>query len=224
MRKVRAAILASELILGGLLLLCCRLRQQTVQTWADAEAAEGKKVAITFDDGPHPVCTPDLLQGLSERGVKATFFVTGERAEQNPKIIQRMQEEGHLIGNHTYSHLQLTAGNREQFKQELVKTNEVIQKLTGTTVEYVRPPYGCWDKTLEQELSMLPVLWTVDPKDWCCQDAGKVAKRILQKVQDGDIILLHDSFDTSVEAAFEVIDALSKEGFYFVTVEEILLD
>lgn len=224
MRKVRAAILASELILGGLLLLCCRLRQQTVQTWADAEAAEGKKVAITFDDGPHPVCTPDLLQGLSERGVKATFFVTGERAEQNPKIIQRMQEEGHLIGNHTYSHLQLTAGNREQFKQELVKTNEVIQKLTGTTVEYVRPPYGCWDKTLEKELSMLPVLWTVDPKDWCCQDAGKVAKRILQKVQDGDIILLHDSFDTSVEAAFEVIDALSKEGFYFVTVEEILLD
>lgn len=224
MRKVRAAILASELILGGLLLLCCRLRQQTVQTWADAEAAEGKKVAITFDDGPHPVCTPDLLQGLSERGVKATFFVTGERAEQNPKIIQRMQEEGHLIGNHTYSHLQLTAGNREQFKQELVKTNEVIQKLTGTTVEYVRPPYGCWDKSLEKELSMLPVLWTVDPKDWCCQDAGKVAKRILQKVQDGDIILLHDSFDTSVEAAFEVIDALSKEGFYFVTVEEILLD
>lgn len=224
MRKVRAAILAAELILGGLLLLCCCLRQQTVQTWADAEAAEGKKVAITFDDGPHPVCTPDLLQGLSERGVKATFFVTGERAEQNPKIIQRMQEEGHLIGNHTYSHLQLTVGNREQFKQELVKTNEVIQKLTGTTVEYVRPPYGCWDKSLEKELSMLPVLWTVDPKDWCCQDAGKVAKRILQKVQDGDIILLHDSFDTSVEAALTVIDALSKEGFYFVTVEEILLD
>ena len=224
MRKVRAAILAAELILGGLLLLCCRLRQQTVQTWADAEAAEGKKVAITFDDGPHPVCTPDLLQGLSERGVKATFFVTGERAEQNPKIIQRMQEEGHLIGNHTYSHLQLTAGNREQFKQELVKTNEVIQKLTGTTVEYVRPPYGCWDKTLEKELSMLPVLWTVDPKDWCCQDAGKVAKRILQKVQDGDIILLHDSFDTSVEAALTVIDTLSQEGYNFVTVEEILLD
>ncbi|MGN0423750.1 MAG: polysaccharide deacetylase family protein [Acetatifactor sp.] len=224
MRKVRAAILAADLILGGLLLLCSLGRRQMVQTWADVGTEEGKKVAITFDDGPHPVCTAKLLQGLSERGVKATFFVTGERAEQNPKIIQRMQEEGHLIGNHTYSHLQLTAGNREQFKRELVKTNEVIQKITGSTVEYVRPPYGCWDKTLEKELSMLPVLWTVDPKDWCCQDAGKVAKRILQKVQDGDIILLHDSFDTSVEAALTVIDTLSEEGFHFVTVEEILLD
>lgn len=224
MRKLRAAILASDLILGGLLLLCCLLRHQTVQTWADVGTEEAKKVAITFDDGPHPVCTEKLLQGLSERGVKATFFVTGERAEQNPKIIQRMQEEGHLIGNHTYSHLQLTACNREQFKQELVKTNEVIQKITGSDVEYVRPPYGCWDKSLEKELSMLPVLWTVDPKDWCCQDAGKVAKRILQKVQDGDIILLHDSFDTSVEAALTVIDTLSQEGYNFVTVEEILLD
>lgn len=224
MRKLRAAILASDLILGGLLLLCCLLRHQTVQTWADVGTEEAKKVAITFDDGPHPVCTEKLLQGLSERGVKATFFVTGERAEQNPKIIQRMQEEGHLIGNHTYSHLQLTAGNREQFKRELVKTNEVIQKITGSDVEYVRPPYGCWDKSLEKELSMLPVLWTVDPKDWCCQDAEKVAKRILQKVQDGDIILLHDSFDTSVEAALTVIDTLSQEGYNFVTVEEILLD
>ena len=205
-------------------MLCCLLRHQIIQTWADVGTEEAKKVAITFDDGPHPVCTEKLLQGLSERGVKATCFVTGERAEQNPKIIQRMQEEGHLIGNHTYSHLQLTACNREQFKQELVKTNEVIQKLTGTTVEYVRPPYGCWDKSLEKELSMLPVLWTVDPKDWCCQDAGKVAKRILQKVQDGDIILLHDSFDTSVDAALTVIDTLSQEGYNFVTVEEILLD
>lgn len=224
MKKVRAAILVAELILGGLLLFLLFRHEEMVSTLADGKLEKGKKVAITFDDGPHPICTMELLQGLAERDVKATFFVTGMRSEQHPEILQRMQEGGHLIGNHTYTHLQLTAGNREQFKQELVKTNEIIEEITGSVVEYVRPPYGCWDKSLEQELSMLPVLWTVDPKDWCCADAGKVTKRILSKVQDGDIILLHDSFDTSVAAALQVIDALQDMGYQFVTVDEILLD
>ena len=124
-----------------------------------------KKIAITFDDGPHPQYTEQLLDGLKERGVKATFFVTGEHAELHPDIIARMSEEGHLIGNHTYSHIQLSAGNREEFKNQLIKTNEIISEITGKEVLYVRPPYGTWDKKFETELNMFPVLWTVDTLD-----------------------------------------------------------
>ncbi|MDE6607275.1 MAG: polysaccharide deacetylase family protein, partial [Lachnospiraceae bacterium] len=123
-----------------------------------------KKIAITFDDGPHPQYTKQLLDGLKERGVKATFFVTGEHAELHPDIIERMNEEGHLIGNHTYSHIQLNSGNREEFKNQLIKTNEIISEITGNEVLYVRPPYGSWDKKFESDLNMFPVRWKVDPK------------------------------------------------------------
>ena len=133
----------------------------TVQVIGSAEAENVKKIALTFDDGPHPVYTPVLLDGLAKRKVKVTFFITGENAEACPELIKRMQEEGHLIGNHTYSHIQLTQDNREQFKAELMKTNTIIEEITGQGVTYVRPPYGSWDKTFEKELNMIPVLWSI---------------------------------------------------------------
>lgn len=189
-----------------------------------AEYTEIKRIALTFDDGPHPTYTEKLLDGLKERGVKATFFVTGEHAELNPDIIKRMSEEGHLIGNHTYSHIQLTSGNKETFKEELRRTNEVITEITGQEVTYVRPPYGSWDKAFEKELNMLPVLWSVDPLDWCCSDAACVARKVEKSVSENDIILLHDYYASSVEAALMIVDALQAEGYEFVTVEELLLD
>ena len=183
-----------------------------------------KKIAITFDDGPHPVYTQELLDGLKERGVHATFFVTGEHAELHPDIIKRMKKEGHLIGNHTYSHIQLGTSNREKFKMELVETNQVIKEITGEEVQYVRPPYGNWDKTFEKELNMFPVLWTVDPLDWCSGDASCVVQKVLGKAKENDIILLHDYYGSSITAALEIIDQLQKKGFQFVTVEEIMFD
>lgn len=119
-----------------------------------SDAVEPKKIALTFDDGPHPVYTKILLDGLAERGAKASFFVTGENAEKYPELILRMQKEGHLIGNHTYSHIQLTSNNREAFRQELISTNEVLKEITGAETIFVRPPYGSWDKGFEQELNM----------------------------------------------------------------------
>ena len=185
---------------------------------------ERKKVALSFDDGPHPTYTEQLLDGLKKRGVKATFFVTGEHAALHPDIIRRMSAEGHLIGNHTYSHIQLNASNREQFKEELIRTNEVISEITGEEVLYVRPPYGSWDKTLEEELNMFPVLWTVDPLDWCSSNASRVVRSVVEEVEENDIILMHDYYDTSVTAALEIVDELLAEGYTFVTVEEILFD
>lgn len=190
----------------------------------EASSEERKVIALTFDDGPHPRYTPLLLDGLKERGVRATFFVTGENAASFPEIIEREALEGHLIGNHTYSHMQLTDGNRETFRQELIKTNQVIEEITGSQVSFVRPPYGSWDKSFEKELNMFPVLWTIDPLDWCTEDVGCIATRILEKAGDGEIILMHDYYKTSVDAALEVVDALQKEGYTFVTVEELLFD
>ena len=183
-----------------------------------------RRVALTFDDGPHPVYTEKLLDGLKKRGVKATFFVTGEHAELHPEIIKRMYDEGHLIGNHTYSHIQLTEANREQFKDELIQTNEILHDITGDEIQYVRPPYGSWDKKFETDLNMFPVLWNVDPLDWCTANTSRVANTVLGEVSDNDIILLHDYYDTSVEAALIVVDELTKKGYEFVTVDKILFD
>ena len=176
------------------------------------------------DDGPHPCFTEQLLDGLKERGVKATFFVTGEHAELHPEVIERMENEGHLIGNHTYSHMQLRSGNREEFRKELIKTNEVISGITGEEVLYVRPPYGSWDKSFEEELNMFPVLWSIDPRDWCLDDKDCIVRNTVSRVKEGDIILMHDQYPSSVAAALEIVDLLQKEGYEFVTVEEILLD
>lgn len=176
------------------------------------------------DDGPHPYYTEELLDGLKERGVKATFFVTGEHAEANPEVIKRMYEEGHLIGNHTYSHIQLKSSNRETFKEELVKTNEIISEITGEEVQYVRPPYGTWDKKFETELNMFPVLWTIDPLDWCSTNVACIKEKIVSKAEENDIILMHDYYETTVTAALKVVDELLAEGYTFVTVEDILFD
>lgn len=228
MRKVPAGILIVDIILGIMCLVVWMTpsgsRQVTAENVVCEEKEVAKKIALTFDDGPHPKYTERLLDGLKERNVTVTFFVTGENAANYPDIIRREQEEGHLIGNHTYSHIQLTSRNREIFREELVKTNEILEKITGEKVSYVRPPYGSWDKSFEKELNMFPVLWNIDPLDWCSHNADCIAAKVVEKAGDGDIILMHDYYDTSVTAALEVVDALQKRGFQFVTVEEILFD
>ena len=232
MKKTLVGILVFDMIMGMLCLWAGGKRQDTTAP-ASQEVSTGKitgeedvakKIALTFDDGPHPRYTEQLLDGLKERNVVATFFVTGENAKNYPNIIRREQEEGHLIGNHTYSHIQLTSGNRETFREELVKTNEILENITGEKVSFVRPPYGSWDKSFEKELNMFPVLWNIDPLDWCSHNAECIAAKVVEKAGDGDIILMHDYYDTSVTAALEVVDVLQKRGFQFVTVEEILFD
>lgn len=186
--------------------------------------AEQKKIALTFDDGPHPYYTEQLLEGLKKRGVKATFFVTGEHASLHQEVIERMDDEGHLIGNHTYSHIQLTKTNREQYKEELIATSDVLEAIIGKEIVYVRPPYGSWDKSFEKELNMIPVLWTVDPLDWCSVNVACIAENVISNARENDIILMHDYYESSVTAALKVVDELLEKGFVFVTVEEILFD
>ena len=242
MKKCLCGMAALDLCLVLVFAMLCVKRAETHQAAREAfleasgsvlrgDAAKGKKdgneakkIALTFDDGPHPTYTIELLDGLKERGVQATFFVTGEHAQLHPDVIKRMQEEGHLIGNHTYSHVQLRSGNRKIFEEELRKTNGILYEITGQEVLYVRPPYGSWDRTLEKELNMFPVFWTIDPTDWSCLNAETVTRRVVKKAKENAIILLHDYYPTSVEAALMIVDELLAEGYEFVTVDVILTE
>ena len=188
------------------------------------EEPMGKKVALTFDDGPHPYYTEQLLDGLKKRGVKATFFVTGEHASLHPEVIERMDEEGHLIGNHSQNHIQLTKEQTMEACDQIKWTNEKIKSITGQAPVYVRPPFGSWSDELENLVPMKVVLWSVDPLDWKTQNKNSIVRHIVSHAEDGGIILLHDVYGTSVDAALEVIDTLSAEGYNFVTVDELLID
>lgn len=187
------------------------------------ESDVSRKIALTFDDGPHPIYTPELLEGLKERGVVATFFVTGANATLYPELIEQMREDGHVIGNHTYHHVQLSSVGEEIFIQELKETNRVLEGILEEEVVYVRPPFGDWAKSIEQEINMLPVLWDIDPLDWCTGNSNQIVKRVLDKAEDNSIILMHDEYAASVEAALEIIDKLKAHGYEFVTVDQILL-
>ncbi len=191
---------------------------------ASATPVEAPKIALTFDDGPSAAWTPALLDGLKERGVKATFFLIGENADKNPEIVKRMAEEGHLIGNHTYHHVELTKVSENEARLELADTSAVIVRITGKEPEYMRPPFGAWQRKLEQEIQMLPVLWTIDPLDWTTENQDEIVNKVVTEAEENDIILLHDCYKSSIEAGLRIVDILQEEGFVFVTVDELLLN
>lgn len=187
---------------------------------------ERPKIALTFDDGPNASYTPMLLDGLKERGIKATFFLIGENVEagENAQIVKRMYEEGHLIGNHTYHHVEITRVDSATALEELRRTNEVIAKITGEAVAYMRPPFGAWQKNLEKEVNLIPVMWSVDPLDWTTANTDEIVNKVVTETEENDIILLHDCYESSVKAALRIIDLLTEEGYEFVTVEQLILE
>ena len=181
------------------------------------------KVALTFDDGPSRQYTPKLLEGLRERGILATFFLTGKNIEGNEELVSMIQEEGHLIGNHTYSHVCLNQISDRQAKEEIEKTSNKIYEITGEYPVFIRPPFGEWKKELELSVPMFPVFWDVDTLDWKSKNVSQVLRIVDRQVHEDSIILMHDGYETSVEAAFEIIDRLSAEGYEFVTVDRLLI-
>ena len=183
-------------------------------------------VALTFDDGPNASSTPILLDGLKERKVRATFFLIGENVEkgENEKIVKRMYEEGHLIGNHTYTHCNLSKLETGEAKKELEQTDTVIEKITGKQPAFARAPYGELPVDSEQDLSRIYIGWTVDPLDWMTEDAGAVVKTVVEEINPGDVILLHDCYPSSVQAAIRIVDLLQGKGYEFVTVDHLIMD
>lgn len=191
--------------------------------WSDGER-ERRQIALTFDDGPHPKYTKLLLDGLAQRGVVATFFVVGKNIPGNEALILRMEQEGHLIGNHTYDHVKISDLSAEQACEQVERTSALVREITGKDTEFIRPPFGAWNKGMECSFTMIPVLWSIDPLDWTTQNTALIKERILKAVQEGDIILMHDYYQSSVDAALDVVDALLAQGYEFVTVDRLILE
>lgn len=184
-----------------------------------------RRIAITFDDGPNPTYTEKLLKGLKKREVKATFFLLGKEVERYPEIVKKIADDGHLIGVHSYEHVNFSQIGDEAAIRQIDRTRDAIETVTGEYPGFIRPPYGCWKDSLNRKVPMIEVLWDIDPLDWATTDADLVTQRILTAVRKrGSIILLHDASDSSVRAALRVIDALTEQGCEFVTVEELILE
>ena len=185
-------------------------------------AEETKYVALTFDDGPSGKYTRSLLEGLALRGAKATFLLCGYRMEQYPDLTVRIFEEGHEIGYHGFSHKTMRDMSRKTIGQELIDSRALLPE--GCEPVFFRPPGGVVTDGVRQvaEARQLALLsWSVDPKDWATTSVGSIETAVLKRIQDGDIILLHDMSVSSVQAALDVVDVLQEQGFQFVTVSEL---
>ena len=235
-RQIIYCIFLAVLILMGLFLKKKSDRIQAVNSQnAVSEQAEEKaeleqeeelppRVALTFDDGPHRIYTKNLLDGLRERGVKATFFVVGENIPGNEDLIRQMEADGHLIGNHTYDHADISKLSDEENCRELQKTSDLVKEITGHGTAYVRPPFGNWKDAMDCRVTMISVKWTIDTLDWKSKNVTEIIGKVMQQISDHDIILMHDYYETSVEAALQIVDRLQQEGYEFVTVEDLILE
>ena len=187
-----------------------------------AEEEAPKYIALTFDDGPRADTTAVLLEGLDQRGVKATFFLIGEQIQGNEWLVRWMAESGHQIGNHTYTHVKLQGSNKDTILQEINKTEVLLTNILGEKDYWLRPPYGLIDDKEKALVKTPMVYWSVDPEDWKLLDTEKVTAYVTGHVKDGDIVLLHDFYPTSVQAALQIVDKLQAQGYKFVTVEELM--
>lgn len=188
-----------------------------------ASAAEPDKyVALTFDDGPSGRYTRRLLEGLAQREVKATFLLCGYRMKEYPELTERIGAEGHEIGIHGYSHNNMKPMTRRQIAQEIMDTEALLPE--GCKAVFLRPPGGgCSDgvRQVSRARNLAVLDWSVDPRDWATSDTSAIQTAVVERVQDGDIILLHDMSDSSVDAALRIVDQLQKKGFTFVTVSQL---
>ena len=181
---------------------------------------EGKKlVALTFDDGPSGATTGRLLDILAEKGVKATFFVLGSRAEQESDLLRRQVAE-HEVGSHTMGHMDMTKMSVEAVRADTKQVRGVIEA-AGGELRLVRPPYGSIGAAARGGTGTPLVLWTVDPEDWRVREAGTVRQRVVEAAFDGAIILMHDIYDSTVDAVGGIIDDLRAQGYEFLTVSEL---
>ena len=196
-------ILAAVLILGLLAI--------------PARGAQAEKyVALTFDDGPSGQFTRTLLDGLRQRQVKATFLLCGYRMAEDPVLTARICREGHEVGYHGYTHDSMAAMSRREIAKELADSQALLPP--DCQPVFLRPPGGSLGDGLRQvaEVRQLAVLlWSVDPRDWETGDSSLVVRRVLEQVEDGSVILLHDMSRSSVSAALKIIDALHADGFTF---------
>jgi peptidoglycan/xylan/chitin deacetylase (PgdA/CDA1 family) len=175
-------------------------------------------IHLTFDDGPHPVATPELLELLRMKNVKATFFLLGKNVVKYPEIVRQIQRDGHLIGNHSFSHANLFFKSRNDIEYEIRCTDEEIQKITGEKPRLFRPPYGYLSRAtvkVAKKNSLRVTLWSVDVRDFRNPSLSTITRRIIMGLAPGSIILMHDNGLTQtriVETISHLIDNIHARG------------
>lgn len=182
----------------------------------------GPVIALTFDDGPYPKVTGHILNVLEKNGVCATFFVLGSRIEGHEDMLTRMDELGCEIGNHSFSHADLTRLSKADCQRELSDTDAEIRRVTGHEASVVRPPYGYYNKAVRSAAGRPLILWTVDTNDWRGKAPGEIADYVIQQAKEGSVILMHDQQTQTADAMEMIIPTLIDEGFRFVTVSELI--
>lgn len=224
MKKAKKIILLSALVLSALIvfLIICLLTTPYDKTYYAENTSEShKQIAITFDDGPGKY-TQELLDGLRERDVKVSFFLMGRKAEKHPELVETMYADGHLIGCHTYSHINFFKSSSAVIADEIERTNKIIEDITGEEPQFYRPPYGYYTPFQLNNIDRIAVLWSSTPRDWVNIDEDYICDYIVEHAKDGQIILVHDTKDATVPAVLRAIDILRDEGYDFVRVDELL--
>ena len=199
-------------------------RSRPVKREPPVDCRAVKCVALTFDDGPGPY-TDRLLRMLAARHAKATFFLIGGNIRGREAVVRRELAQGHAIGDHTWSHPDLSRMAKSQVRSQLTRTLTLITRTTGRRPVLMRPPYGATDRQVRKVargLGLAQVIWSVDTDDWRDRDSAIVAHRAISRARRDDIILMHDIHPTTVRAVPKILKALAKRGFTFVTVPEIL--
>lgn len=209
---VMLSILAAAIIIGNM--------GAAVQTSTVNES--GPVIALTFDDGPYNAVTSHILDVLEENKVCATFFVLGSRIEGREDLLERMEELNCEVGNHTFSHLDLTRLSRADCQTELESTDNEIRRVLGHGAAVVRPPYGSYNNTVLAVANRPLVLWTVDTNDWRGMEAETIADYVIEQAKEGSVILMHDQQSQTADAMERIIPELIEEGFHFVTVSELI--
>lgn len=179
-----------------------------------------KLIALTFDDGPN-YNTGKVLDVLAKYNVKATFFVLGSKAKDNKKILKREYDSGMEIGNHTFNHLLLTKYKENVIKDEIDKTSSVIFEVTGRYPKLLRPSYGVYNNIVKKIGNMPIIIWDIDTLDWKYHNSKRIASRVINKVKDGDIILMHDIYSATANSLNIIIPELQNRGYTFVTIPEL---
>ena len=186
------------------------------------EKKNRKVVALTFDDGPNPATTNQALDTLSKYGIKATFFVLGKNVSGNEGILKRMKADGHVIGNHSWSHPVLSKLSLDDAKKQITDTEDALTKVLGSSSKLMRPPYGAITDDIRNSLDLSFIMWNVDSLDWKSKNEAAILTEIQREVKNGSIILMHDIHSETVNALPKVIDYLKGQGYDFVTVPDLL--
>lgn len=181
-----------------------------------------KVVALTFDDGPNPATTPQALETLAKYGVKATFFVLGKNVSGNEDLVKRIKSEGHVVGNHSWSHPILSQLSLDEAKKQITDTEEILTKVLGTSSKLMRPPYGAITDDIRNSLDLSFIMWDVDSLDWKSKNEAAILTEIQHQVANGSIVLMHDIHSPTVNALPRVIEYLKNQGYTFVTIPEML--